>query len=110
MYTYVASKEPGFTFDDKFLRRYAKQVAPEWYHLGTHLHVRNMDSIPNIENPTQHKFDKMLQEWLAKQTCTKQEMYKKIYTAMRNMDRNRDAEHFKEKAGIVDKEEIVDIL
>ena len=110
MYTYVASKEPGFTFDDSFLRRYAKQVASEWYHLGTHLGVKNMNNIQNIENPIQHKFDEMLEKWLAKQTCTKQEMYEKIYTAMRNMDRNRDAEHFKEKAGIVDKGGIVDIL
>ena len=102
MYTYVASKEPGFTFDDRFLMRYAKQVAPQWDHLGTQLGVRNMNNIQNINNPTQHKFDKMLQAWLAKQTCTKQQMYKKIYDAMRNMDRNKDAEDFKKKAGIVD--------
>ena len=102
MYTYVDSKEPGFTFDDRFLMRYAKQVAPKWDHLGTQLGVKNMDNIPNINNPTQHKFDEMLQEWLGKQTCTKEEMYKKIYKAMRNMDRNRDADHFKKEAGIVD--------
>ena len=102
MYTHVDSKKPGFTFDDKFLRRYAKKVASEWYQLGTQLGVRNMKNIQNINDPTQHKFDKMLQKWLAKQTCTKQEMYKKIYDTMRNMDRNRDAEDFKEKAGIVD--------
>ena len=82
--------------------RYAKKVAPQWDHLGTHLRVKNMGNIQNIGNPVQHKFDEMLEKWLAKQTCTKQEMYEKIYKAMRNMDRNRDAEDFKKKAGIVD--------
>ena len=102
MYTYVASKKPGFTFDDIFLMGYAKKVASEWYHLGTQLEVRNMNNIQIINNPTQHKFDKMLQEWLAQQTCTKQEIYKKIYDAMIKMVRIKDAEDFKEKAGIVD--------
>ena len=53
-----------------------------------------MNTIQNIDNPVQHKYDKMLQEWLAKQTCTKHEMYLKIYEALKEMELIAAAEVF----------------
>ena len=62
-----------------------------------------MNNIEKIDNPVQYKYNKMLQKWLAKQTCAKGEMYNKIYKAMKEMDMNAAAEDFK-------KEALVDIL
>ena len=76
----------------------ATDVAPYWRELGTQLGVKNMNSIQNIDNPVQYQHDKMLQKWLAKQTCTKDEMYRKIYKAMKEMEMLAAAEQFHKKA------------
>lgn len=95
----VASKEDGFSFTKKFLiKKVAKKVAPVWYRLGTQLGVKDMNTIQNIDNPVQHKYDKMLQVWLAKQTCTKREMYLKIYEALKEMELNAAAQVFYKNA------------
>ena len=95
----VASKEKGFSFTQKFLiRKVAKKVAPEWYHLGIQLGVEDMNTIQNIDDPVQHQYDKMLQKWLAKQSCTKHEMYLQIYEAMKEMELNAAAEVFYKNA------------
>ena len=57
-----------------------------------------MDNIQNIADPVQYKHDRMLKEWLAKQTCTKDEMYMEIYEAMKEMKMNAAAEDFHTKA------------
>ena len=57
-----------------------------------------MSTIPNIDNPVQYQHDKMLLAWLAKQTCTKDEMYRKIYKTMKEMGMNAAAEEFHKKA------------
>ena len=95
----VASKEEGFSFTEKFLiKKVARKVAPQWHRLGIQLGVEDMNSIQNIDNPIQHKYDKMLQTWLAKQTCTKREMYLQIYEALKDMELNAAAEVFYKNA------------
>ena len=76
----------------------ARRVAPVWFRLGIQLGVQGMNTIQNIDNPVQHKYDKMLQAWLAKQTCTKQEIYMKIYDAMKEIELNAAAQEFYKKA------------
>ena len=76
----------------------APKVAPEWKSLGLQLGVRNIDTIQNIANPVQYKYDKMLQKWLAKQTCTKHEMYLQIYQALKEIELIADAKEFYKKA------------
>ena len=91
----VASKEDGFSFTKNFLiKKVAKMVAPEWYHLGIQLGVKDMNTIQNIDNPVQHKYNKMLQAWLAKQTCSKHEMYSQIFEALKQMKSNVAVEAF----------------
>ena len=51
-----------------------------------------------MNNPTSHKFKEMLQGWLHKQTCSKREIYVKIYEALKSIELNAAAEEFREKA------------
>ena len=98
-YFYVALRN-GITFNQKYLRNtVAKEIAPYWYDLGLQLlDVKKLNSIQNIDNPTQYKFDRMLEVWVGGQTCTKHEMYKKIHKALIALELNRDAEEFHGKA------------
>ena len=57
-----------------------------------------MDTIQNIDNPVQYKYNKMLKAWLAKQTGNKKEIYMKIYKAMEGMEMNKAAEDFYKNA------------
>ena len=57
-----------------------------------------MENIRLTNDPTTHKFKEMLRRWLDKQTCSKHEIYVKIYEALIGIELIAAAEEFKKKA------------
>ena len=79
----------------------AKEIAPHWDEVGIQLGIKHLNNIKITNNPTYHKFKEMLLEWLEKQTCSKREVYVKLYEALTEIQLNAPAEEFKKKVNKV---------
>ena len=76
----------------------AKNIAPYWDNVAIQLGIMHWNNIKLTNNPTSHKFKEMLRKWLHKQTCSKREIYKKIYEALIGIELIEAAEEFRKKA------------
>ena len=92
----------GGTFDKEYRdNRIAKDIAPYWDDVGTQLGVKHLNNIKTNNNPTEHKFKEMLLRWLNKQTCSKREVYMRLYEALVDIELLASAENFKKKVNKV---------
>ena len=87
------------TFETEYpYDKIAKSIAPYWDDVGIQLGVKHRENIRLTNNPTAHKFKEMLRRWLDEQTCSKREIYVKIYEALIGIELIAAAEEFKKKA------------
>ena len=76
----------------------ARDITPYWEKVRIQLGVKHQKNTKLTNDPTGRKFEKMLQRWLRQQTCSKREIYMKIYDAMIDVEFIQTAEDFKKKA------------
>ena len=99
LYVYCVELQRGMKFNKDYLRNtVAKEIAPFWHDVGFQLGVKHLNSIQNIDNPTQYKFDKMLETWVCQQECSKDKVYDKIHKALKGIEMIRAAEKFHSNA------------
>ena len=83
------------TFEKKYpYDKIARDIALHWDRIRIQLGVIELTNDP----PATHKFEEMLRRWLSKQTCSKHEIYKKIYDALIDIWLFTVAKNFKKKA------------
>ena len=85
------------TFEEYPYHKIARDIAPYWNDVRIQLGIRYQENIKFLTDPITHKFGEMLRRWLRKQTCSKHEIFEKLYNALREIELIATAEIFKMK-------------
>lgn len=73
------------------------EIATYWDDLGNQLGVKHLDIIKTTSNPTKHRFKEMLKEWLSRQDCSEDDIFKMFHQALIDIELIRAAGDFNKK-------------